>query len=89
MALTLDSLKTQIAAAFGCRPQADEALLLQAEAWARTNASTPNPDALSELHAFVKGLGWDSAFEARLIARLGNSLVASTTGQQDVPHPEN
>ncbi len=77
----------QIEAAARCRPLADDALLLQAEAWARANASAPRADDVAEPVAYVKELGWEAEYEARFVARIGDSLLSSATGQQDIPPP--
>lgn len=88
--ISAEMMVGQIQAANKVAPAANEALLLQIDSWVRANACAPSADDLGRLIAEVKSsCNFDVEVKARLEARLGNSIAASTTGQQELLHPEN
>ena len=89
--ISAEMMVGQIQAANKVAPAANEALLLQIDSWVRANACAPSADDLGRLIAEVRSsCNFDVEVKARSIeARLGNSIAASTTGQQELLHPEN
>ena len=87
--ISADVMVGQIQAADKVAPSANAALLVQVDSWVRANACAPSADDRDMLIAVVKSSNFDPGFKAVLESRIGNSIVTSTTGQQELAHPEN
>ena len=87
--ISADVMVGQIQAASKVAPSANAALLVQVDSWVRANACAPSADDRDMLIAVVKSSNFDPGFKAVLESRIGNSIVMSTTCQQELAHPEN